>query len=148
MKTAAALALVLATLAACGDDPPSAGDVTACGALEMGPYVPVTAAISKDSGTPVVLSDAQAYTITLPATGIGYVKFDATSGRDHVVYLDRDVPLMAQTSASMTIAAKSSAKSSDACVTIKGRYTFALSAGVNYVGVGPDAGGPVNLVID
>lgn len=148
MKTAAAYALVLATLAACGDDPPPAGDVTACGALEMGPYVPVTATVSKDTFTPPVLSDAQAYTITLPATGIGYVKFEATSARDHVMYLDRDVPLMAQTSTSMTIAAKSSAKSSDACVTIKGRYTFALAAGLNYLGVGPDATGPVNLVID
>ncbi len=148
MKTAAALALVLATLAACGDDPPPASDVTACAALEMGPYVPVTAAISKDSGTPAVLSDAQAYTITLPASGIGYLKFDATSGRDHVVYVDRDVKVVAQTSASAAIPAKSSAKSSDACVTIKGRYTFALATGVNYIGVGPDAGGPVNIVID
>ncbi len=148
MKTAAAFVLVLATLAACGDDPPPESDVTACGALEMGPYVPVTATVSKDTFTPPVQSDAQAYTITMPATGIGYIKFDATSGRDHVMYLDRDVPLMAQTSASMTIAAKSSAKSSDACVTIKGRYTFALPAGVNYLGVGPDAGGPVNLVVD
>jgi hypothetical protein len=148
MKTAAAIALVLATLVACGDDPPPASDVTACAALEMGPYVPVTAAISKDTGTPAVLSDAQAYTITLPASGIGYLKFDATSGRDHVVYVDRDVKVVAQTSASAAIPAKSTAKSSDACVTIKGRYTFTLAAGVNYIGLGPDAGGPVNIVID
>ena len=148
MKTAAAVALALAMFAACGDDPPPASDVTACGALEMGPYVPVTAVISKDTGTPAVKSDAQAYTITLPATGIGYVKFEATSSRDHVVYLDRDVPVMAQTSASAAIAVKNSAKSSDACATIKGRYTFTLATGVNYFGVGPDAGGPVNIVVD
>jgi len=148
MKTAAVLALALATFAACGDDPPPAGDVTACGALEMGPYVTVTATISKDNGTPAVLSDAQAYTITLPATGIGYVKFEATSAREHVMFLDRDVPLMAQTSASAAIPPKSTAKSSDACPTIKGRYAFPLAVGVNYVGIGPDAGGPVNLVID
>jgi hypothetical protein len=148
MKTAARLAVLVVTLIACGDDPPSAGDVTACGALEMGPYVTVTATVSKDTFTPPVLSDAQAYTITLPASGIGYVKFEATSARDHVVYLDRDVPLMAQTSASAAIPPKSTAKSSDACPTIKGRYAFPLAVGVNYVGVGPDAGGPVNLVID
>lgn len=148
MKPAAALALALVTLAACGDDPPPAGDTTACGALEMGPYVTVTATISKDNFTPAVLSDAQAYTITLPATGIGYVKFEATTAREHVVFVDRDVPVQAQTAASAAIPAKSSAKSSDACVTIKGRYAFALAVGVNYLGVGPDAGGPVNLVID
>lgn len=148
MKTAVALSLLLATLAACGDDPPPAGDVAACGALDMGPYVAVTATVSKDTFTPAVLSDAQAYTITLPATGIGYVKFEATSARDHIMYLDRDVPLMAQTSASAAIPPKSTAKTSDACVTIKGRYAFPLAVGVNYVGVGPDAGGPVNLVID
>lgn len=148
MKTAAALALVLATLAACGDDPPPAEDVTACAALEMGPYVPVVAKISKDTSTPAVLSDAQSYTITLPATGIGYVKFDATSARDHIMYLDRDVPLMAQTSASAAVPPKSTAKSSDACPTIKGRYVFTLAAGVGYLGLGPDPGGSVNLVID
>ncbi|MDB4961805.1 MAG: hypothetical protein JWP01_1804 [Myxococcales bacterium] len=142
------LAVMLVSLAACGEDPPPEGDATACGALEMGPYVAVTAAVGKDTSTPAILSDAQAYTITLPASGIGYVAFEATSARDHVVFVDRDVPVTAQTSTSMTIAAKSSAKSSDACVTIKGRYVFNLAAGKNYLGVGPDAGGPVNVVID
>jgi hypothetical protein len=140
--------LALGPLAACGEDPPPEGDATACGGLEMGPYVAVTATGFKDSATPSILSDARAYTITLPASGIGYIAFEATSSRDHVVFVDRDVPVMAQTSASMTIAAKSSAKSSAACATIKGRHVFNLSVGKNYLGVGPDAGGPVNLVID
>lgn len=151
MKIAACLVLALsmfATLGACGDDPPPAGDTDACGALEMGPYVTVTATVSKDTFTPAVLSDKQSYTITLPASGIGYLKFDATTAREHVVYVDRDVPIQAQTGASAAIPANSSAKSSGACATIKGRYAFSLMVGVNYVGVGPDAGGPVNLVID
>jgi hypothetical protein len=140
--------LALGSLAACGEDPPPENDATACGSLEMGPYVAVIATGFKDSNTPAIKSDAQAYTITLPATGIGYVVFEATSARDHVVFVDRDVPVMAQTSTSMTVAAKSSAKSSDACVTIKGRYVFNLAVGKNYLGVGPDAGGPVHVVID
>jgi hypothetical protein len=147
MKTAAALALVLATSAACSEETPAI-DADACAHLEMGPYVPVTATVSKDTGTPAILSDAQAYTLTLPATGIGYVKFEAPSTRDFVVFVDRDVPVMAQTSASAAISAKSTAKTSEACATIKGRYAFKLTAGVNYLGFGPDAGGPVNASIE
>jgi hypothetical protein len=140
---ACALAFVV-TAAACGEDAPPANDAEACMQLEGGAFTTVTAVVARDSTTPTVTADT-AYTATLPASGIGYVRFEASSA-SYVVYLDRDVALIALEGAG-TPATISTAKSSEACVTIKARHAFKLGAGTAYLGLGPDAGGPVNVVI-
>lgn len=140
---ALALALVV-VVAACGDDPPPAIDADACAALEMGPFTTLTATASRDNTTPAVTAGA-AFTATLPASGIGYVRFEAEAAR-YVVFLDRDVAMIALEGAG-TPAAVTTAKSSEACVTIKARHTVTLAAGTAHLGLGPDAGGPVNLTV-
>lgn len=147
MKLAALAALTLVA-AACGDDPPPDSDVDGCTHLEFGPYTAVTATVGKDIQTPTIRSDESAFTVTLPASGIGYVKFEATEAREFVAVLDRDVPFQVQTSASAPVTLTSSAKSSAACTTIKGRYSFTLPIGSNFIGIGPDANGPVNVAIE
>jgi hypothetical protein len=132
-------------VAACGEDGPPASDAEACMLLEGSAFTPVTATVGRDALTPSVAT-GMAYTATLPASGIGYLKLDA-SASSYVAYLDRDVALIALEGAG-TPAAVSTTKSSEACVTIKARHAFTLAAGTVYLGVGPDAGGPVHLVIE
>lgn len=114
-------------------------------ALEMGPYAQITATTSRDISTPAVADDGKAYTVTLTASGFGYVKLEATSGK-HVVYLDRGLMVNALEGAG-TPASVSSGTSSDACATIKGRHEVTLAAGTVYLGLMSDGGAPVNLVV-
>ena len=112
----------------------------------MGPYVAITATTSRDGSTPVVAADAKAYTVTLTATGFGYVKFAASAGA-HTLYLDRGVMVSALEGAG-TPATLSSATGSDACAAIKGRHGVTLGAGTVFFGLASDGGAPVNLVVD
>lgn len=139
---------VMIVAAACGEDEPPASDVEGCEHLEMGPYVPLTATTFKDNQTPAVANDHMAYTLTLPATGIGYVRFAAADATDYTMFLDRNVAFAVQDAASMPVALEDSATSSPACTTIMGRHTVPLGVGTYYLALGPDAGGPVNLVIE
>jgi hypothetical protein len=147
MKTALGM-LILIPLVACGEDGPPAVDTEGCEHLEMGPYAPITATVAKDAATPQVAADHKSYTVTLPATGIGYVAFQSPAVMDFVFFLDRDVPFAVQTSTSMPVTIETTEKSSAACTTIKGKYTVPLGVGTFYVGLGPDSGGPVNVVVE
>lgn len=134
------------SLAACGEDPPPpASDAEACTALEGGPYTAVTATVARDASTPAIAGDGAAYTVTLTASGFGYVKLAATAGT-YVLYLDRALTVNALEGAG-TPAVLTSATSSDACATVKGRHEVALSSGTVYVGLMSDGGAPVNLVV-
>lgn len=139
------LVIALLALAACGEDPPPASDTDACMQLEMGPYMQVAATTSRDNSTPAVADDGNAYTVTLTASGFGYVKLDATAGT-HVLYLDRALMVNALEGAG-TPATVSSATSSAACATIMGRHEVTLAAGTAYIGLMSDGGAPVNLVV-
>lgn len=144
MKRALTVVAVL-VLSACGEDPPPASDADACMQLEMGPYTQVTASTSRDVTTPAVADDGNSYTVTLTASGFGYVRLDASAGT-YVVYLDRGLAVNALEGAG-TPAAVSSATSSAACTTIQGRHQVTLGAGAVYIGLMSDGGGPVNLVV-
>ena len=144
MRTTIALALMFAATA-CGEDAPPEIDAEACALLEASTFTAVTATASRDSGTPAVTA-GPAFTVTLPASGIGYVRFDAAAAASYVVFLDRSVPLIALEGAG-TPATVTTANTSAACVTIQARHAFRLAAGTAYLGLGPDAAGPVNLVI-
>jgi hypothetical protein len=135
----------LGALAACGEDPPPASDTDACALLEMGPYTQITATTSRDSGTPAVADDGNAYTVTLTASGFAYVKLEATAGK-HTVYLDRTLTVNALEGAG-TPATLSSATSSGACTTIMGRHEVTFAAGTVYLGLMSDGGAPVNVVV-
>lgn len=138
--------VVLALVVGCGDDPaPPASDADACATLEMGPYVPITATVARDGRTPAIADDGNAYTVTLVASGYGYVKLEA-SGGTHVLYVDRGVMVNVLEGAG-TPAQLASATSSDACATVKGRHEASLSSGTVYVGLMADGGTPVNLVV-
>jgi hypothetical protein len=113
--------------------------------LEMGPYTPITATTSRDNGTPAVADDGNAYTVTLTASGFGYVRVDSTGG-SYIVYLDRNLMVNALEGAG-TPANVSSATSSEACGTIKGRHEVTLGAGAVYIGLMSDGGAPVNVVV-
>lgn len=145
MRAPFVVATLVMTLAACGEEPPPASDTDACMALEMGPYAAITATTSRDNGTPAVADDGMAYTVTLTASGFGYVKLEATAGT-HVVYLDRGLMVNALEGAG-TPATVSSATSSDACATIKGRNEVTLAAGTAFIGLQSDGGAPVNVVV-
>ncbi|GEM_PF-6496472 len=141
----ASLVVALVAVTACGEDPPPASDTDACMQLEMGPYTQLSATTSRDVSTPTVADDGNAYTVTLTGSGFGYVKIDATAGR-YVFYLDRGLMVNALEGAG-TPATVSSATSSDACTTIKGRHEVTLGAGAVYLGLMSDGGAPVNLVV-
>lgn len=143
MRTPIVVALL--ALAACSEDPPPASDTDACMQLEMGPYTAITATTSRDISTPSVADDGMAYTVTLTANGFGYVKFAASAGK-HVFYTDRMLMVNALEGAG-TPASVSSASSSGACATIKGRYEVTLMAGTMYFGLMSDGGAPVNVVV-
>lgn len=139
------LCFSLLALAACSDDPPPASDADACTQLEMGPYMQITATVSRDQNTATVADDGSAYTVTLTQNGFGYVRVTSTGGK-YVFYLDRGLVVNALEGAG-TPAALSSATSSDACGTIKGRHEVTLGAGDVYFGLMADGGAPVNLVL-
>jgi hypothetical protein len=105
----------------------------------------LAATTSRDSGTPAIADNGNAYTVTLTANGFGYVKLDATAGK-HVVYLDRGLMVNALEGAG-TPATLSSATSSGACATIMGRHEVTLAAGTAYIGLMSDGGAPVNVVV-
>lgn len=137
--------VALVALAACGEDPPPASEAEACAAIEMGPYMQIAATTSRDISTPAVADNANAYTVTLTASGFGYVKVEATAGK-HIFYLDRNLGVNALEGAG-TPASVSSGTSSEACATIKGRHEVTLAAGTVYFGLMSDGGAPVNLVL-
>lgn len=147
MLRSAALAFVL-LVTACGEDPPSREDTLACAYLEEGPYTESTATGFKDAQTPELTGTFRAHTITLPATGIGYVRFTAMEAGPHVIYLDRDVAFAAQDESSRPLEIDRSETSIEACTAVMAKHTVTLPAGLVYFALGPDTGGPVNLVVE
>ena len=147
MNRSVALSLVL-LVAACGDPEPSREDTLACAYLEEGPYAESTATGFKDAQTPELTGTFRAHTITLPATGIGYVRFTAMEAGAHVIYLDRDVAFAVHDESSRPLAIDLTETSIEACTAVKAKHTVTLPGGLVYLALGPDSGGPVNLVIE
>ncbi len=142
--------MTFVSLVACDEHehPPDPADTEACGYLMSGPYAPVTATTAKDGSTPSVAGDHKAYTITLPATGVGYVKFNAPDAVTYAAYLDRDVKFAAQNGQSQPVAVTAVEDTAEGCMATQKKYTFELPAGPAFFALGPDAAGPFNLVAD
>ncbi len=138
-----------ALLIACGDT--NEADVEGCEHLKEGPNATVTATAST-SGAPKVSNDHKRYDITLPAgtggTGnVGSVVFEVSEPSDYVLFLGADVPV-AVSSGGQSVAFEESAKSSEQCTEVKGRYVVPLQVGQNFLTFGPTSQGSVSLVIE
>jgi hypothetical protein len=143
------IALSAIAFAACGDEHTHENiDVEGCEHLEEGPYSQITAGTARDGTAPAVATDHMAYTTTLPASAVGYVSFAAAEMTDYIVFLDRNVTFTVFDTAGAPVTIEASETSSTACTTIMGKHLFELEVGTAYFGLGPDTGGPVNVVVE
>ena len=145
MRSLSWLVIALA-LAACGGTGETI-DAEGCTYLADGPFSPVTAGTAIDASAPVITAAAGAFTVTLPAAGVGYLAFDSPDDTEYAFFTSRTVTVAAFTAAGVNIPPSASATSSSVCTDIHGRNIIELPVGRFYVGLGPDAGGPVDLVL-
>lgn len=138
--------VILIPLAACGGTGENI-DAEGCRYLEAGPFTAVTAGAAMDPTAPPIVADTGAYTVALPASGVGYLAFDSPDDTEYAVFTDRTVTVAAFTPAGTAIPASASSTSASACTIIHGRHIIELPVGRFYFGLGPDAGGPVDLVL-
>jgi len=144
-KLLSACLLSSALLVGCGGSTEDA-DGEGCEHLQRGPGVAVTASASAGSA-PAVSNDHKRYDITLPSGSAGAVSFAASEATDYVFFLNADVPLTVTSASGQAVAFESSAKSSESCTDIKGRYVAPLAVGTYTLTLGP-AAGTVSLVIE
>ena len=146
-KLLSACLLSSALLIACNNA--NEADVEGCEHLKEGPASAVTATAST-SGAPAVSNDHKRYDITLPAgTGgnVGSVSFASAEATDYVLFLGADVPVKV-TSGSGDVAFEESAKTSEVCTEVKGRYVVPLGVGTYTLTFGPTTQSSVSLVIE
>jgi hypothetical protein len=141
------LVSLLLVVAACGS-PGQDIDQAGCQYLEAGPFTPVTAGTARDATAPAIATDHRAYTTTLPAAGTGYLQFDSLDDTEYAAFLDRMVWLAVLACAGVAIPPSAIGTRSRECTTVMGRYIVELPVAQFYIALGPDAGGPVNLVIE
>ncbi|QRK07726.1 hypothetical protein JQX13_48390 [Archangium violaceum] len=149
-KLLSACLLSSALLVGCGES--NEVDVEGCEHLAEGPAVAVTASASTSGTLPSVGNDHKRYDITLPAgTGGNYtgsVSFAAAEATDYVFFLGADVSLTVTSSSGQAVAFEESAKSSEQCGDIKGRYVAPLEVGTYTLTFGPASQSSVSLVIE
>ena len=146
-KLLSACLLSSALLIACNNA--NEADVEGCEHLKEGPASAVTATAST-SGAPAVSNDHKRYDITLPAgTGgnVGSVSFASAKASDYVLFLGADVPVKV-TGSSGDVAFEESAKASEQCTEVKGRYVVPLGVGTYTLTFGPTTQTSVSLVIE
>jgi hypothetical protein len=149
-KSLFACLLSSALVVGCGNT--SEADTEGCEHLKEGPSAPVTASATA-SGAPAVSNDHKRYDISLPAgTGgnnTGSVSFQVGEAAHYVFFLGSDVNLgITSTSGSSSVSFESSAKDSEACSEIKGRYVAELQVGAYTLTFGPTSQTSVSLVIE
>ncbi|WNG38322.1 hypothetical protein F0U60_35190 [Archangium minus] len=148
-KLLSACLLSSALLVGCGEESNEV-DVEGCEHLAEGPAVAVTASAST-SGAPSVGNDHKRYDITLPAGtsgNAGSVSFAAAEATDYVFFLGADVSLKVTSSSGQAVEFEESAKSSEQCGEIKGRYVAPLQVGTYTLTFGPTSQSSVSLVIE
>ena len=145
MRSIVTLVIAL-PLAACGGTGENI-DGEGCRYLESGPFTVVTAGTTMDAAAPAITAADGAFTVTLPAAGVGYLAFDSPDDTEYAVFTDRTVTVAAFTPAGTVIPASASSTSTSVCATVHGRHIIELPVGPFFFGLGPDAGGPVKLVL-
>ena len=138
--------LILLLVAACGGTGANI-DREGCTFLDGGPFTAVTAGAAMDATAPAITAAEGAFTITLPGVGAGYLRFDSPDDTEYAVFTNRTVSVAAYTSTGTAIPPSAMSTSSGECATIMGRTIIELPVGPFYLAIGPDAGGPVNLVL-
>jgi hypothetical protein len=140
------IGLVVVACAACGGGGENV-DKEGCMYLQAGPFTPVTAGAAMDASAPSIAAADGAYTVTLPATGAGYLSFASPDDTEYAVFTTRAVGVTAFTMTGTEISPSAIATSSSECTEIMGRYIIELPIASFNIAVGPDAGGPVDLVL-
>ena len=132
-------------LAACGGTG-AVVDEEGCAALEGGTFTAITAGAAMDANAPAITIDA-AFTVTLPASGAGFVSFDSMDDTEYIVFADRSIAVDAFTPSGTKIMAQARATSTSVCTTVKRRDIIELPVGPFFFALGPDPDGPVNVVL-
>lgn len=146
MRTILALTLLAPLTGACGGTGENI-DTEGCMYLENGPFTAVTAGAAMDTSAPAVTAAEGGFTVTLPASGVGYLSFDSPDDTEYAFFTNRPVAVAAFTPSGTSVPPAASMNSSDVCATIQGRHIIELPVGLFYIGLGPDSGGPVNFVL-
>lgn len=147
-KLLSACLLSSALLMGCGES--NEVDVEGCEHLAEGPAAAITASASTSGTLPSVGNDHKRYDITLPAGTGGYtgsVSFAAEDATDYVFFLGSDVSLTV-TGSSGQVEFEESAKSSEQCGDIKGRYVAPLQVGTYTLTFSSTSQSSVSLVIE
>ena len=139
-------AVIALELAACGGTGENI-DQEGCTYLDDGPYVAIVASAAMDATAPAIDAGAQAYRITLPASGPGYLSFDSPDDTEYAVFMNRNVEIAASTPTGTASPPAAMSASSTVCSTIKGRHIIELPVGRFFFALGPDAGGLIDLVL-
>jgi len=139
------LALLIA-LTACGGTGENI-DAEGCMYLEGGPFTAITAGTAMDATAPSIVADTGAFTVTLPASGVGFLGFDSPDDTEYAVFADRSITIAAFTPTGTEIMAAARATSTDVCTIVRQRDIIELPVGLFYLSLGPDAGGPINVVL-
>jgi hypothetical protein len=149
-KLLSACLLSSALLIACGDT--NEADVEGCEHLKEGPNAAVTATAPTNNAPAVSVSnDHKRYDITLPAGtngNVGSVSFAVSEASDYVLFLGSDVPVVVNGPNGQAVAFEESAKSSEECTEVKGRYVVPLPVGTSIITFGPTSQASVSLVIE
>jgi len=139
------LALLVA-LTACGGTGENI-DAEGCMYLEAGPFTAITAGATMDTTAPSIVADTGAYTVMLPAAGTGFLAFDSPDDTEYAVFADRSIAVAAFTPTGTEIMAAARATSTSVCAIVHQRDIIELPVGLFYLSLGPDAGGPINVVL-
>jgi len=142
------LVSLVSLLAGC-PGPQAHEDDELCEHLQEGPAESVTATATGEG--PLVAADHTRYDVTLVAVAGGNggsVGFAADEAGDFVIALDGAVPLVLTDSSGATVAAETTATSSEACTEIRGRYVVELSVGTYQLTFGPSSVSQVGLVVE
>ena len=137
--------LPILLLSACGGTGESL-DADGCASLQDGPFTTITAGAAKDATAPAITTEG-AFTVTLPATGVGYVSFESLDDTEYIAFADRTLTIAAFTPTGTEIMASARATSVSACSIVHRRDVIELQVGMFYFALGPDAGGPIRIVL-
>lgn len=146
MRTTTATVTIGLALAACGGTGEDI-DAVGCTFLQAGPFVAITAGAARDGSAPAIDTGDHAFRVTLPAAAPGYLAFASPDDTEYAIFTSRTVDVAASTPAGTAIPPAAVASRSDVCAEIMGRTIIELPVGAFFLAVGPDAGGPVDLVL-
>lgn len=142
---------VCALASGCGSEtPPPGPDAEGCEHLREGPAVAVAAAPAAD-GAPEIAANHRRYDVALTPVAAGnggFVRYAAPEAGDYLFFLSADVAVQFLDAAGAPVAPEASAKSSTACVEVKGRHVVPLEVGPYAIQLGPTTHGAVSIVVE